>query len=204
MTTASHCYSRHRLGLWSDTKKVDFLIDMCSEAGQAWVLAAMTRPGAEQLTTVAAAVDYLSTHMLEEGLSGDSGAVHALTRSQRGPVNCYGCQELGHVVANCPHCAEGTSAPGATLTYNRPSVLHQRTNTSTPKMARTVDVNQRLEEASAAERRVDASTQRLLLLCDRVDWACAHAHGEAAAGSSAGAVHTVLLPPVPPREHKCL
>ena len=177
---------------------------MCSEAGQAWVLTAMTRPGAEQITTVAAADDYLSTHMPEEGLAGDSGAVHALTHGQRGPVNCYGCLELGHVIANCLHCAEGMSAPGATLTYDRPSVLHQRTDTSTQKMARAMDVNQLLEEASAAERRVDASTQRLLLLCNHVDWACAHTPREAAAGSFAGAVHTLLLPPVSPREHKCL
>jgi len=122
------------------------------------------RPGAEQITTVAAADDYLSTHMQEEGLAGDSGAVHALTRGQRGPVNCYGCQELEHVIANCPHCAEGTSAPGETLTYNRPSVLHQRADISTQKMVRAMDVNRRLEDSSAAERRVDASTQRLLLL----------------------------------------
>jgi len=71
-------------------------------------------------------------------------------------------------------------------------------------MARTMDVNQRLEEASAAEHHVKASIQRLLLLCNRVDFTCAHDPREAAAGRSAGAVHTLLLPPVPPREYKVM
>jgi len=62
MTTSSHCYSRHRLELWSDAKKTDFLIDMFSEAGHPWVLAAMRLPGAEKFTTVATAGEYLCTH----------------------------------------------------------------------------------------------------------------------------------------------
>jgi len=86
-------------------------------------------------------------------------------------VTCYGCQELGHVIANCPHRAEGTSAPGATLTYNRPSAVHQRTDTSAQDMARAVEVTRRLEEVAAVEQRVDISTQKLLLLCNRVDLA---------------------------------
>jgi hypothetical protein len=35
MTTASHCYIRHRSELWSDTKKIDFLINMFTKAGEA-------------------------------------------------------------------------------------------------------------------------------------------------------------------------
>ena len=114
---------------------------MFSEAGEAWVLAAMTRPGAEQITTVAAAGEYLSTHVSEDGLVGDSSALHALTRGRRGPVQCFGCQESGHVIANCAHRAQGTSAPGATLTYNPLSAPHQRTSTSAQNMVRAMDVN---------------------------------------------------------------
>jgi len=55
MTTSAHHYSRHRLELWSDSKKIDFFIDMFSVARETWVLAAMTRPGTEQITTVTAA-----------------------------------------------------------------------------------------------------------------------------------------------------
>jgi hypothetical protein len=84
MTTSAHHYSRHRLELWSDSKKIDFFIDMFSVAGEAWVLAAMTRPGAEQITTVTAAGEYLSTHVPEDSLVGDSGALHALTRGRLG------------------------------------------------------------------------------------------------------------------------
>ena len=140
-TTSGHCYSRHGLELRSDARKIDFIIDICCEAGQVWVLVALTRPRAEQITTVAAAGDYLSTHMPEEGPPGDSGALHALRGRWRGPVQCYGCQELGHVITNCPHRAEGAGAQGATLTYNRPSAPHQRTDTSAQEMARAIDVN---------------------------------------------------------------
>jgi len=55
MTTASHHYIHHRLEQWSDAKKIDFLINMFIEAGEAWVLAAMTRPVAEHITMVATA-----------------------------------------------------------------------------------------------------------------------------------------------------
>jgi len=42
--------------------------------------------------------------------------VHALTRGWRGgPIQCFGCQETGHVVTNCPHRAQGASALGTTL-----------------------------------------------------------------------------------------
>jgi len=149
-------------------------------------------------------VSYLCTHMPEDGLVGDSGSVHALMRGLRGPMLCFGCQEPGHVITNCPHLAEITSTPGATLTYNRPSAHPQRTNASAQEMAHAMDANQRLEEASAAEHHVDINTQRLLLLSDHVDFACAHAPREAAAGRSAGAVYTVLLPPVSPRKHKVM
>jgi hypothetical protein len=54
MTTSSHHHIRHRSELWSDAKKIDFLIDMFSKAGEAWVLAAMMRPGAEHITAVVA------------------------------------------------------------------------------------------------------------------------------------------------------
>jgi len=64
MTTAPHLYSRHCLEQWSDAKKIDFLVDMFSEAGQAWVLADMTHPGAALIITVAAVGNYSSTHMI--------------------------------------------------------------------------------------------------------------------------------------------
>ena len=96
MTTGSHHYIHHRLEQWSDAKKIDFLINMFIEAGEAWVLAAMTRPGAEHITTVAAAGDYLSTHVPEDGTVGYGGTVHALTHGRRGhPVQCFSCKETG-------------------------------------------------------------------------------------------------------------
>jgi len=205
MTTSTYRYIRHRLELWSDAKKIDFLIDIFSEAGEAWVLVAMTRPRAEQITTVAAAGKYLSTCMAEDSLVGDSDAIHALMRGLRGgPVQCFGCQEPGHIINNCPHKAQGTSAPGATLTYNWSSAPHQRTDISAQDMARTMDVDRRLEEASAAERRMEASTQKLLLLCDRVNLVCALIPRAAAAECVAGAVHTLSLPLVSHREHKVM
>jgi len=75
---------------------------------------------------------------------GEGGTVNALMRSRRGPVQFFGCQESGHVITNCPHCAQGTSAPGSTLTYNWPSAPHQRTDTSVPDMACAMDVTRRL------------------------------------------------------------
>ena len=157
MTTSSHRYIRHRSELWSDAKKIDFLVDMFSEAGEAWMLAAMTRPGAEHITTVAAAGEYLSTHVPEDGPVGDSGAVHALTRGRRGwHVQCFGCEETGHVVANCPHRAQGTSALGATLTYNRSSAPHQHTDTSAQDMGDTCG-NDKVCTAPAARSAAAAS-----------------------------------------------
>ena len=165
MTTASHLYIHHRLEKWTDAKKIDFLIDVFGEADEVWVLAALTRPGAEHITTVVAAGEYLSTHVPEDGPVGDGGgggAVHALTRGRRGgPIQCYGCQKTGFVIANCPHLAQGASALGATLPYNRPSAPHQRSDTSAQDMAREMEVTRRLQEALLVERRVDASTQKL-------------------------------------------
>ena len=104
MTTASHLYIRHRSEQWSDAKKIDFAIDMFIEANETRVLEAMTRLGAENITTIVAAGKYLSAHVPEDGPVGDRDAVHALTRSQEGsPIQCFGCQETGHVVTNCPH-----------------------------------------------------------------------------------------------------
>jgi len=71
-------------------------------------------------------------------------------------------------------------------------------------MARAMDVNRRLEEASAAERRMEASTQKLLLLCERVDLVCARIPGAAAVEHAAGTVHALSLPHVSPREHKVM
>ena len=140
MATASHLYIRHRSEQWPDAKKIDFAIDMFIEANETWVLEAMTRPGAENITTIVAAGEYLSTHVPEDGTVGDGGAVHALTRGRRGgPIQCLGCQETGHVVANCPHRAQGASALGATLPYIRPSAPHQRSDTSVQDVARETD-----------------------------------------------------------------
>jgi len=41
----------------------------------------MTQLGAEQITTVAAAVECLSTHVPEDGLVGDGCAIHTLMRA---------------------------------------------------------------------------------------------------------------------------
>jgi len=92
------------------------------------------------------------------------------------------------------------------LTYNQPSAQHQRTDTSAQDMARAMDVNQRFQKASAAQRHMEASTQKFLLLCDRVDLACAQIPGAAAAARerTARVVHTLSLPHVPSREHKIM
>jgi len=159
MTTASHLYIRHRSEQWSDAKKIDFAIDMFIEADQQWVLEALTRLGAENITTIVAAGKYLSAHVPEDGPVGDGGAVHALTRGRRGgPIQCFGCQETWHVVANCPHRAQGASALGVTLPYNRPSAPHQRSDTSAQDVARETDATRRFQEAVVAERRMEAST----------------------------------------------
>jgi len=105
------------------------------------VVEALTRQGAENITTIVAAGEYLSTHVPEDGPVGDGGAVHALTRGLQGcPIQCYGCQETGHVISNCPYWAQGAYALGATLDYNRPSAPHQRSNTSAQDMAREMEV----------------------------------------------------------------
>ena len=141
MTTSAHRYSRHRLELWSDAKKIDSSLT-CSAwlEKQAWVLAAMT----QQITMVTAAGEYLGTHVPKDCPVGDGVTLHALTRGRRGgPVQCFGSQEMGHIIANCPHKAQGTSAPAATVPYNRPSAPHQRPNTSAQDMARDMDATRR-------------------------------------------------------------
>jgi len=156
---------------------------------------ALTRPGAENITMIVAAGEYLSTHVPEDGPVGDGGAVHALMRGrQGGPVQCFGCQETGHVVANCPHCAQGASALGATLPYNRPIATHQRSNTSAQDVARETDATRRFQEALAAERRMEASTQKLLLLCERVELVCDRIPAAAAEERTTGALHTLSFP----------
>ena len=90
---------------------------------------------------MAAVGEYLSNHVPENGPVGDGGDVHAPTHGRRGPVQCFDCQESGHVIVNCPHFAQGTSVPGATLTYNPLSAPHQRTSTSAQNMVRAMDVN---------------------------------------------------------------
>jgi len=67
MTTTSHLYIRHRSEQWSDAKKIDFAINMFVETNKTWVLEAMTRLGAENITTIVAAGEYLSTHVPEDG-----------------------------------------------------------------------------------------------------------------------------------------
>jgi len=51
---------------------------------------------------------------------------------------------------------------------------------------------------------MDASTQKLLLLCERVDLACARIPGVAAVERAAGMMHTLSLPHVSPCEHKVM
>jgi len=80
----SHLYIPHRLEQWSGAKKIDFAIDMFIEEDQTWVLEALTRPGAENITMIVASGEYLSTHVPEDGPVGDGGAVHALTRGRQG------------------------------------------------------------------------------------------------------------------------
>jgi len=61
-------------------------------------------------------------------------------------------------------------------------------------MSREMEVTQRLQEASLAERRMDASTQKLLQLCECVELACDWIPSAAAAEHTAGALHTLSLP----------
>jgi len=100
----------------------------------------MTQPGAENIITLVTVGEYLSTHVPEDGPVRDSGVLHALTHGwPGGPIQYFGCQEMGHVVANCPHRAQGASALGATLPYNWPSMTHQHSNTSAHNVARETD-----------------------------------------------------------------
>jgi len=56
--------------------------------------------------------------MPEEGPGGVSGGLHTMTRGRRGQLICYGYQEPGHVIANCPHHTESKGAPGTAVAYN--------------------------------------------------------------------------------------
>ena len=58
------------------------------------------------------------------------------------------------------------------------------------------------QEASAAERRMEASTQKLLLLCERVELVCDQMPRAAATECATGALHTLSLPQAKAREHK--
>jgi len=71
-------------------------------------------------------------------------------------------------------------------------------------MAREMEVTQRLQEASLEERCVEASTQKLLQLCERVELACDWIPGTAAAESTTRALHTLLLPHGKARGHKTM
>ena len=82
LTTASHLCICHRSEQWSDTRKIDVAINMFVKAQQTWVLEALTRPEAADITTIVAAGEYLSTHVPEDEPVGDGGAVHTLTRGQ--------------------------------------------------------------------------------------------------------------------------
>jgi hypothetical protein len=67
-----------------------------------------------------------------------------------------------------------------------------------------MDVIRRFEEVSAAEHHMEASIQKFLLLCERVELVCARIPGAAAAERAAGAVHTLSLPHAEAREHKVM
>jgi len=71
-------------------------------------------------------------------------------------------------------------------------------------MAREMEVTRRLQEASLAERRVEASTQKFLQLCECVELACDQIPGAAAAERTAGALHTLSLPHGEARGHKTM
>jgi len=179
MTTASHCYIRHCSEQWADVKKIDF--------SQRYVYRGWRDMGARGHDTAGGRDHHHGSHcgrVFEHPRARRwaSGAVHALTCGRRGcPAQCFGCQETGHVVARCPHLAQGAIALGATLPYNPPSTPHQRPDTSAQDMAREVDATRRFQEASAAERRMEASTQKLLLLCERVKSVCDQIFGAATA-----------------------
>ena len=49
---------------------------------------------------------------------------------------------------------------------------------------------------------MEASTQKLLLLCERVELVCDQIPGAAAAERAAGALHTLSLPQAEAQEHK--
>jgi len=86
------------------------------------------------------------------------------------------------------------------LPYNQPSAPHQRSDTSTQEVARETDATQRFLEALAAERSMEASTQKLLLLCERVN----RIPTAAAEERASGALHTLSFPQGEARGHKVM
>ena len=90
----------------------------------------------------------------------------------------------------------------AILPYNQPTAPHQRSDTSTQEVARETDATQRFLEALAAECRMEASTQKLLLLCERVELVCDRIPTAAAEERAAGALHTLSFPQGEVRGHK--
>jgi len=58
-------------------------------------------------------------------------------------------------------------------------------------MAREMEVTQRLQETSLVERCVEASTQKLLQLCKRVELACNRIPGATTVERTAGVTHLV-------------
>ena len=71
-------------------------------------------------------------------------------------------------------------------------------------MVREMEVTQRLQEASLTECRVEATTQKLVQLCERVKFACNLVPKTAVAKRTAGALHTLLLPHGETRGHKIM
>jgi len=47
-------------------------MNILTEADQQWVFEALTRPGAENISTIVAVGEYLSTHVPEDGPVGDA------------------------------------------------------------------------------------------------------------------------------------
>jgi len=90
------------------------------------------------------------------------------------------------------------------LPYNQPSTPHQGSNTSAQDVAREMDATQRFQEALAADRRMEASTQKPLLLCERVELVCNQIPAVAAEERDAGALHTLSFPQGETRGHKVM
>jgi len=90
------------------------------------------------------------------------------------------------------------------LPYNWPSAPRQLSNTSAQDVARETDATRRFHEASAVDRRMEASTQKLFLLCERVKLVCDQISAAAAEERAAGALHTLLFPQGEAHAHKVM